>query len=660
MRIPRLAVLVLVLVLVSTAGAAPVAYANLLHRKAASHAAPLSPAAAAIRAADQNRWAEAQDLAARTGDPVLQKLIDWLDLARPGTDASYERIAYFIKTNPDWPGMGALRKRAEDLLPPGLSPAEIVAWFEASPPQNPDNVPAYYNALLALNRQAEALKMARDYFVSGTFTTEQLRDYVQRFSTVLQRSDVAARTDRLIWDGAYLDARAMLPMLDRDDQAAAQARIALLTNAPGVEAAIAEVPGDRQRDPGLLYARVKYDMGELSDDQAAKLLEAEPAQPPHATEWSKLRLTLARRMIESHDFTTAYDLAAGDHSTEPSQIAETQFLAGWISLRFLKDPGRAATHFKFMYDHVLTPISKARAAYWMARTASAADDTLDASASEWMSQAARYPTAFYGQLALERLGRPLVLPTEPRPTPGEAAQFEHGDLVRAARLLHQANDAVRVTMFLNKLSELRKSPVEQAEIVRLARDLGAVPLSVQIAKKAASGNIAVLPSGYPVLNLNVRAPEPALVHGIIRQESLFNADVVSPAGAIGLMQLMPATASSEARKIGQRGGVAPAALRNPAENVMLGSHYLDDMIANWSGSYILAIASYNAGPGHVKNWLNDNGDPRADADPVDWIELIPISETRNYVQRVLENVQVYRARLSGGSATVRLAEDLKR
>ena len=653
MRIP--CCLVLGLGLVSISG---VADAKLLHRKPA---APMTQAAAAIRAADTNQWPEAEALASRSGDPVLQKLIDWLDLARPGTDASFERIAYFIKTNPDWPGMGALHKRAEDLLPPGMSAGEVVAWFQTAPPQNPDSLPVYYDSLVSLNRTAEAQKVVRDFFIAGTFTNDQLRDYLHRFQQVLQRPDVVARADRLIWDGAYLDARALLPMLDRDDQAADEARITLLTNAPGGQAAIAELPGDRQRDPGVLYARVKYAMGELSDDQAAKLLTAEPAQPPHATEWSKLRLTLARRMIESHDFTTAYNLAAGDHSTDPSQIAETEFLAGWISLRFLKDPGRAASHFTYMYDHVLTPISRARAAYWMARTASAADDTLDASASQWMDRAAHYPTAFYGQLALERLGKPLTMPAEPRPSVAEALQFEHSDLVRAARLLHQANDAVRVTTFLNKLAEVRRTPVEQAELVRLSRDLGAVPLSVQIAKKAASSNIAILPSGYPVLpNLKERSPEPALIHGIIRQESLFNTDVVSPAGAIGLMQLMPATATSEARKLGQRGGVPVAQLRNPAENVMLGAHYLDDMIANWNGSYILAIASYNAGPGHIRNWLNDNGDPRSDADPVDWIELIPISETRNYVQRVLENTQIYRARLAGGTAPVRLAEDLRR
>jgi soluble lytic murein transglycosylase len=396
----------------------------------------------------------------------------------------------------------------------------------------------------------------------------------------------------------------------------------------------------------------------LNDEEAARLFAHEPEQPPHANMWSSQRLILARRLIESHDFNRAYELASGDHSTEPSQIAETQFLAGWLSLRFLQDAAQALTHFELMYQHVLTPVSKARAAYWAAQAVRGSNA---GNAGEWLDRAARYPTTFYGQLALEELGHPLQLPPEPAVGSADIRQFERGDLVRAARLLHQANDKVRVTQFIDRLAETQKTAVGQAETARLARDLGILPLSVQIAKKAISGNIAFLTEGYPVLSgVHVNDPEPALVHGIIRQESLFNADVVSPAGAIGLMQLMPATASTVAHRLGQRGPVSPASIRNPAENVMLGSSYLSQMIGNYGGSYVLAIAAYNAGPGRVREWLEGNGDPRHGVDPVDWIELIPISETRNYVQRVLENTSVYRARLSGGDAQVHLAEDLRR
>jgi soluble lytic murein transglycosylase len=657
MRIPRsISAIVLAAILVTGPAMA---------KSTASHGAQQpersTPAAAAIRAADGNRWAEAQEIAAKSGDPLLQKLVDWLDFSRPGTDASFERISYFVKNNPRWPGIGTLRKRAEDALPSSLSPEELVAWFQQSPPTSPDTVPAYYDALVRLGREAEAKKLVRDFLVSGNFSAPQLHDYGARFQAVLQRQDYAARADQLIWDGAYIDARNILPMLDRDDQAADNARIVLSTDAPGAEAAIAELPGDRQRDPGVLFARIKYEMGQLRDDEAAALFAKEPAQPPHVSAWSSARLLLARRMIEAHDYRAAYNLAAGDHSYEPAQIAETEFLAGWIALRFVEDRPRALAHFKYMYAHVTTPLSKARAAYWMARAVGDKESGPDGTAEDWYRKAAEYPTTFYGQLALEELDQKLVLPPEPRPTAAEESSFERDDLVRAVRLLHQAGDATRVAQFLKQLGEIETTPAGQAQTVHLARDVGVIPMSVTIAKKALSNNICVLASGYPVLSsVSVREPEPALVHSIIRQESLFNPEIVSPAGAIGLMQLMPATAAIEAKKLGQKHGVTPIALRNPAENVTLGAHYLGDMISNFGGSYVLAIASYNAGPGHVHNWLGDNGDPRNGVDPVDWIELIPISETRNYVQRVLENLQVYRAKLAGGSTTVRLEEDLKR
>ena len=437
-------------------------------------------AAQALRAADGNRWPEAHDIAQRSGDAVLVKLIEWLDLSRPGTDASFQRIAYFAQNNSDWPGMGSLYKRAEDALPQNLEPAQIAAWFDAHPPQNPDNMASYYDALVRLNRPEDAARHARRLWVDGTFTTDQARDYYARFSQVLQQGDNIARTDRLLWEKAYLDARAMLPLLDRDDQAAANVRIVLGTKAPGTEAAIAELPRDRRRDPGVLFARAAYAMSEQRDGDAAELLADAPPEPPHASAWSTMRLQLARRLLESREYKQAYKIAAEDKATEASQIAESQFLAGWIALRFLGDAQSAAQHFGYMFEHVETPLSKARAAYWAAQTQV---DVAGLNSEQWLQHSAQYPTTFYGQLAAETLGRPLILPAEPQPTPAEASRFERSDLVRAARLLHQGGDANRVSTFVNRLGEMAKTPVEASQTVRLARDLGAIPISVQIAKK---------------------------------------------------------------------------------------------------------------------------------------------------------------------------------
>ncbi len=654
MRIRSFAVLLAVLTLMAAPAQAKL---HLPHRKPVAAKPSGTVAAQAIRAADGNRWSEAHDIAARSGDPILVKLIEWLDCARPGTDAGFNRIAAFVNANSDWPNLGALRKRAEDGLP-ALDAAQAAAWFDQSPPQNPDSMTPYYDALVQLGRQAEAEQKMRALWVNGTFTNSQLSDYAARYSQLLRPEDYVERTDRLIWDKAYFDARAMLPYLGHDDQAAANLRIVLGAHSGGADAALAEVPADRQRDPGVLFARAAYAMSEMREEDAATLLEKAPEDPPHPEAWSTLRLSLARRLLESRNYQQAYKVAGEDRATQASQIAESQFLAGWIALRFLNDPDTAARHFATMYTHVETPVSKARAAYWAAQTDVAPEGV---TTQQWLQRAAEHPTAFYGQLAAEALGRSLVIPPEPQPSSAELAHFERTDLVRAARLLHQAGDASRVTMFVNRLAELAKAPTQEAAIVHLARDLGAVPVSVVIAKKALQNNICTLSSGYPLLaGVHVARPELALVHSIIRQESLFNPVIVSPSGAIGLMQLMPATAAGEAKKLGLHSST-PALSQNPALNVSLGSGYLQNMIDNFGGSYVLAIAAYNGGPGRVHGWLNDIGDPRTGTiDPIDWIELIPVQETRNYVQRVLENLQVYRARLAGGSAPVQLAEDLRR
>ena len=630
------------------------------HAAKAAPARPHSLADQAIQAADANRWADAESLATQTGDRLVEKLVAWMDLSRPGTDASFERISAFIRANPDWPAIGSLRRRAEDAIPQSADPAMIVGWFKDYPPTTPGGITLYADSLQLVGHFEEAAKQVRSFWAEGTFTAPQQADFAAHFRELLDKGQMEARTDQLIWAGLYEDARRMLPLLDRDAQAVAHARIVLATSGGGEEAALAEVPGDQRNDPGLLYARVKAAREELRDEVAIALLAKVPATASHQAQWWAERTILAHRALERHEYDIAYKLALEHHQTEPSQIADAEWLAGWIALRFLDDPGKAAQHFSYMYTHVLTPLSKARAAYWEAE-ALAKQNQPDEAVS-WNEKAAKYPTTFYGQLATEALHRPLILPGEPRPTAAEESAFEHSELVRAAHLLHSATGSNgRADAFLTRLGEIGKTPVEQALTVRLARELDVIPLSVQIAKRALQNNIATLPSGYPLLaGIKVSEPEPALVHGIIRQESLFNPVAFSPAGAIGLMQLMPATANSEARKLGVKNSNAQLSA-DPAHNVLLGSHYLDDMITNFRGSYVLAIASYNAGPGHVGGWLRDYGDPRGEIDPIDWIEMIPVTETRNYVQRVLENTQVYRARLAGNMPVpVRLAEDLHR
>ncbi|MBM3556735.1 MAG: lytic transglycosylase domain-containing protein, partial [Alphaproteobacteria bacterium] len=380
----------------------------------------------------------------------------------------------------------------------------------------------------------------------------------------------------------------------------------------------------------------------------------------HAGEIWGERHVLARRALRAGAVTDAYRLAKDHGLTGGAGFADAEWLAGWIALRFLKENRQALDHFERLADAVRLPVSRAKAAYWSALAAEGNGNS--DRARRWWGEAARYPTTFYGQLAILRLDPSGILNVPPLPSASTAEEgaFRDNELRRAVELLAAVDDRARAKLFILRLGEISKTPGEHVLIGRLGEAMGRNEWTVQAAKRAARAGIFLHAAGFPVISTAASGgqPEPALVHAISRQESEFDHRAVSRAGALGLMQLMPRTAQSVARGLGVPYAQARL-LDDPGYNMRLGSSYLEQMIKRYGGSYVLASAAYNAGPGRVAQWLRENGDPRDPAiDVVDWIELIPIEETRNYVARVLENLQVYRQKLEG--APVRLAEDLKR
>jgi soluble lytic murein transglycosylase len=367
--------------------------------------------------------------------------------------------------------------------------------------------------------------------------------------------------------------------------------------------------------------------------------------------------------MERGDFNLAYRIVKDHGQTSGVGLADAEFLAGFLALRFLDMPSEAFNHFHKLYRSVSSPISKARGAYWSGRAADALGQKEQA--REWFQTASEFGTTFYGQLAAKHLGGRghIDLPAEPRVSKAEATAFERRDVVRAARMLSEilgSNDS-RVTAFVRRISLDAKAPSEYTLAARLAREVGRRDLAVAAAKDAAQENIFLVEAGYPMIKTDVGNPELALIHAIIRQESTFNTNVVSSAGARGLMQLMPGTAQLVATRLGIKKHQQGRLISDPDYNVRLGAAYLDEMIERFNGSYVLAIASYNAGPSRTRQWIETFGDPRTGSvDVVDWIELIPISETRNYVQRVMEAMLVYRARIHGDKAELNLDRELRR
>jgi soluble lytic murein transglycosylase len=381
--------------------------------------------------------------------------------------------------------------------------------------------------------------------------------------------------------------------------------------------------------------------------------------------WWTERNILIRRSMEKHNFPLAYQLAKAHGQSEGQPLAEAEFLAGFLALRFLHQPSEAFEHFHRMYRVSQTPMSRSRGAYWCGRAAEALGDRKQA--HEWYGAAIKFPTMYYGQVASVALGgdRPLALPPEPVPSAAEVAEFNRRELVRVVRVLHEIDPrdgADRVGLFLRRLGKDASVGTDYTLLARLADEMRRPDLAIFMAKQAFNTGVVLAVSGYPTVPLRqTSGVESGLLLSLIRQESTFNPNTVSSAGARGLMQLMPATAQLVANKLGvhHNDGRLTA---EPDYNILLGGSYIGQMIDNYSGSYIMAIAAYNAGAGRVRDWVAKFGDPRGagGVDPVDWVELIPIAETRNYVQRVLEALQVYRVRLGQGGGERALGHDLHR
>ncbi|WP_254434828.1 lytic transglycosylase domain-containing protein [Magnetospirillum sp. UT-4] len=612
-----------------------------------------------LGAARKDRFAEAERLAMQSKNRVLAKLVRWMTYVSPNSGASFEEIGSFIEASPDWPLMGSLQRRAEEAVTAATPDDRIMAWFTAHPPATVDGGMAFARALLASGNEEKAVKLIRETWAEGGFGVMQERQFLTLYGDYLRPDDHWRRLDRLLWDKQEAPAQRMLLKVSGGRRLLAQARLALQDGKANPEPAIAAVPKEYRDDPGLILDRVRWRRQKDLDEDAIDLL-GHPARNAVRPElWWTERAVLARRALQKGLISRAYQVAA-DHGLEAKalQFADAEFLAGWISLRFLDDRETAMAHFRRLWDSVSTPLSRARAAYWAGRTAEMLKD--DKAAREWYSQGARYFTAYYGQLSASRLDdHHWPLPPDPQPSAEDVKRFEGREMVRAIRMMMQAGEREHLRAFFLRLNDVADTPGERALVGRLAAEGGRDDLAVTVARRADRESVFLVGAGWPVPPIaRVDEPERALVLALIRQESGFMTDVQSPVGARGLMQLMPATAKNVAKSI--KVAFSPKKLDEPDYNVRLGSAYLADMISDFEGSYVLALAAYNAGPSRARRWVKEYGDPRDGAvDVIDWIEMIPFTETRNYVQRVMESVSIYRRKL-GRNDGISFENDLKR
>lgn len=615
---------------------------------------------AAFAAIEQGNWRAARRHAQRGDFPLADKVLLWYELRRPGSDAIFADIARFLGENPDWPGQRTLQERAEVAPVAEKDDALVLVWYGERPPRTVDGRIRYADALLRGGREEEGVLVLREAWVEGNFGHRQERSFRKRYAQYLRPEDSLARLDRLVWEGRLQPARRLMTRVDQGYRALAHARLTLRYMKPGVDRAIDLVPDELASHPGLIYERLRWRREKGRPEQARELLWDRPVELTRPDLWWAERGRQFRAALALGHISDAYRLASGHWQSSGAGYAEAEWLAGWVSLRFLDDSAVALGHFERMYAAVTTPVSRARGAYWIARAAQALDRDEEARAA--YEAAATHPSTFYGQLAATHLGLGAHDFADTPAAPGADARtmFEKKEMVRIVRLLGSLGAKSLIEPFVSQLDALAETAGERALIAMLAAEMERPDLAVRIARRARRNGELLTVTGYPLIDLPEDGAEQALTLAIIRQESAFNPGAVSPSGARGLMQLMPATARQMAKAKGLRYS-ARKLLADPDYNIILGSGYLGRLLGNYDGSYVLALAAYNGGPGRVKRWMREFGDPRESAiDVIDWVETIPLEETRNYVQRVLEGLQVYRWRLGQADAALVTGSDLNR
>jgi soluble lytic murein transglycosylase len=617
----------------------------------------------AIAASKRRDVTTARAAIAAITDPTARKLATWVLVDSAPDSLSFSELDQARRDLATWPRSSRRQAAAEKLVETsGYSPKDIVAWFGGAEPETAEGAMALASAYQATGRQREAADLIGRFWRDRLFEQPQQQAMLARFGVLLKPDDHVRRADILLYGPQGPATRDILPLLAPDQLQAAQVRMAYRSGSASANDMAAALPANLVNSPGVAFERASYYRQRNLETLALGNLRYFPTDLAHGDMASRIwgeRYRLILYALRNGDSNAAYAAAANSGLTEGAPAADAEFYAGWVALTRLKNPAQAQTHFANVEQIGKSPITRGRAFYWLGRSAEARGD--DTAARGYYAEGAKYNTTFYGQLAAEKIGQRLVLGSDPRLTAADRARFEGRDTVRAARMLSEVGERDLLKAFIMALDDILPTAEEQALLVDFARTYTDQDTSMRVVRTAAQRGFMLPERGYPVRTPPsvAGAPELALTLGITRQESGFDPMVRSHADARGMMQLLPATAASTARQLGMR--FETSMLYQPDYNMQLGQAFLGRQVSNFSGSYPLAIAAYNAGPGRPPQWVAFCGDPRgATTDPVDFIECIPFSETRNYVMRVMEGMQVYRARLNGGSAPITLTADLKR
>jgi soluble lytic murein transglycosylase len=615
--------------------------------------------------------------AARIKDPAVRDFALWYKYRNSPAGGNAAAIEEFRLSHPDWPGQDELREKAEAaLFLTDASPEAVKEFFAHTKPQTGAGKAALAGVYKAQGDEATARELVVSAWRDHALNDAIEKKILDRYGGWLTVEHHRARIDRLLYPdekGATQAALRVSKLLSADEQKKVAARIAVIQRGGNAGKLLDALPANAvEADVGLRFNRIQWLRRTKDKDrreQAWKMLLDAPSEPNVLLDlnnwWTERRIN-CRGALNDGNPKVAYEIAAKHGLVSGDGFIEAEFLAGWIALRFLNDPHTASRHFVALRGVATSSKSIALGEYWLGRTALVLGDYKEAMVH--FHNSAKYPQYFYGQLARQSIdSRPahLEITSTPLPTKADIDSFVSRDAVRAIGVALASGYDGAVPQFMLALARKLTNPAEVVLLVELAKITGNRQVGLRLAKIAFNRDLPVGDYALPIgvmpefKSLLAERVDPALVHALSRQESEFNAAAKSPVGAAGLMQLMPATARMVAKQYKVK--FSADQLTNAAYNTQLGEAFLRGVIDDYSGSYFLALAAYNAGGGRVADWIKQFGDPRdPHVDPVDWIERIPFTETRQYVVKIMESLQLYRSRLAGPKQALQLVQDLNR
>ena len=619
-----------------------------------------------LQAVDRGDWFEVRQAESQIRDTTARDILTWYR-ARRDPRISFDEMDRALTRLGGWPDTNVIRVRAEEFMDISTLDARArVAWFEThGGARSGAGHITYAKALEALGRSEEALREVRAAWHGRTLTRDVSQRTYAKYKDQLTQADHRLRADFLLWTRQTSAAARMKPLLTPDWKTLVDARSKLIRRARGVDSAVDSVSRDLQDHPGLLFDRAEWRRRARMTDRVAPLLvQIDGADVPAAGRsrlW-KAKHPRVRTALKNADWILAYDLSASHGLESGRDFAEAEWLAGWIALRHIGDAPLALEHFERLKAGVSTPISLSRAKYWIGRAHEAMGDA--AAAEIAFADAAEHRFSYYGQLAAEKaMQGTIYLASDQTVTETDRENFNNRALVKAMRLFAENGWDASFRKFAYHLDDQLTRAQDFELLADLGREYHYADIGVRGAKAGLAKGVVAPDAAYPLVEYPLlREPqvERSLMLALSRQESEMNPAAISHANARGLMQFVPRTAQLEARRQGLPYRTSWLT-DDPGYNMTLGGAHLDTLLGQFNGSYIMTAAAYNAGASRPQRWVNEYGDPRAgEVDPVDWVEFIPFSETRNYVQRVLENTQVYRHRLSGEPEDIRLSQDLQR